>query len=333
VGAALAASACVFLTVFLPAAANAATATAELRVLTPDQVIDPGSTYVVGPETVATDPNADCNFGGAGGSGAEYSFEQPTALSLLAAAARANGSVRPISVTDEFGFALAICAIGGVDDREGTFWYLKRNHQELTVGADQEPIADGDELLIYLSPDNFPAPNPKELELLAPARARPGDPVTVTVLEHGCVTDPNTFEVSCQTLPAAGATVSGADGPATTGVDGTAEVSFGGPGRPKLTATRGADIPSNIEKICVKPDLGRCPAAEGERIFGRADADRIKGTAGPDKIRARGGRDRVDIRKGGRDRVDCGAGRDTVLVKRSDSDDRIRGNCERIRRR
>ena len=62
---------------------------------------------------------------------------------------------------------------------------------------------------MYLAPDDFPAPNPDELELVAPARAKPGEPFTVSVIEHDCVTDQVTFETSCESVPAAGARRSG----------------------------------------------------------------------------------------------------------------------------
>jgi hypothetical protein len=312
----------------VPALAGAKTVRAELRVLTPTRVLDPGTTYLTGPERVTTDPAADCNFGGAGGSGAGFELTEPTALGLLASAARANPDLRPLSVTDEFGFGLAICAIGPVDDQEGTFWYLKRNHTELSVGADQEPIANGDEFLIYLAPDNFPAPNPAELELVAPARAQPGEQFTVSVIEHGCTTDQVTFEVTCESVPAVGATVAGAGAEATTGADGTAELTVDQPGKPSLAATRGTDIPSKSLRLCVAAQLSDCPARRGERVFGTSERDKIKGTAGSDEIRSRGGDDRIDLRKGGIDRVRCGAGEDKVLVKRGDRDDEISRNCE-----
>jgi hypothetical protein len=316
----------------VPSAAGAATVQAELRVLTPTRVLDPGTTYVVGAESVTTDPNADCNFGGAGGTGASFDYPEPNALGLLAAASEADDGLRPLSLSDEFGFGIAICAIGGVDDREGTFWYLKRNHQELTVGADQEPIADGDELLIYLADDNFPEPNPAELELIAPARTTPGTPFEVSVVQHACVTDPNTFEVSCESRPAAGATVAGGGvAPVVTAEDGTAQVTAEANGRLKLAASRGADIASEALRVCVKDELDRCPKRHGERIVGSAGGERIEGTRGPDVIRGRGGADRIDVRKGDDDRVDCGRGDDIVLVKRAD-DDRLARDCERTRR-
>jgi hypothetical protein len=321
------------LSALLPAAASAkADPTAELRVLTADRALDPGTEYVLGPESVTTDPNADCNFGGAGGSGATYHYPDPVGLSLLASGADARGSLRPLSTSDEFGFGMAVCAIGGVDDGPGTFWYFKRNHRELSVGADQEPIADGDEFLVYLAPDTFPAPNVKELELLAPTRVAAGDSFEVSVVEHGCVTDPNTFVVTCSAQPAAGVTISGAGAPAMTDAAGHATLNAGDAGRLKLAATRAPEIPARVLAVCVGETLDACPRGRGERIIGRAEGDRIKGTAGPDKIRARGGADRIDLRKGAVDKVDCGAGRDTVLVKRGDHDDRLGRNCERVRR-
>jgi Ca2+-binding RTX toxin-like protein len=329
---AFAALCALFALALVPAAASAKTVRAELRVLTSDRVLDAGTTYLVGPETVQTDPQADCNFGGAGGTGAAFKFPQPTTLSLLQSASRASAKLRPLSITDEFGFGLAVCGIGAVDDREGTFWYVKRNHAELTVGADQEPIRNGDEVLIYLAPDNYPAPNPAELELVAPARAQAGEPVDVQVIEHACTTDPATFETTCASAPAAGVTVGTGTDAATTGADGSVEVEAEGK-RLKLSATRGADIPAQPLKVCVAEQLSACPAGHGEKIVGRSGKDKIKGTKGADRIRGRGGNDRIDLRKGGPDRVDCGPGKDTVLLKRGDSDDKLARSCERTRRR
>ena len=177
--------------------------------MTPDQVLDPGTTYYVDDSiTVPTTPEADC-LGAPGGSGAEFTYDDPNALSLLATAARATKSVRPLSLSDQFGFGLAICGIGGVEAGPGEFWYLKSNHEESSFGADQLTVASGDEILFYLAPDNFPAPNPAELELQAPAAANGGDSVEVSVIEHACATDQTTFEVTCTASPAAGVTISG----------------------------------------------------------------------------------------------------------------------------
>lgn len=316
-----------------PSLASAKTVTAELRVLTPTRVLDPGTSYVVGEERVRTDRAADCNFGGAGGTGASYDQQPPTALGLLAAGADADRRLSPLSISDEFGFGLAICGIGKVDDREGTFWYLKRDHRELIVGADQERIHDGDQFLVYLAPDMFPAPNPAELELRGPARARPDEAVTIRAIEHACVTDQVTFEVGCSSDPAPGVEIQAGSTTVTTGADGTARVTAAREGRLRLVGRRGTDIPSNRLELCVNDDRDACAARRGERIVGRSAPDRIKGSAGGDVIRARGGGDRIDIRGGGPDRVDCGPGKDRVLVERSERDDRLARDCERIRRR
>ncbi len=166
----------------IPASAGAATVPAKLRVLTPDTVLDPGTTYYVpGDITVPTTPQADC-FGPPGGSGAEFTYDTPNALSLLASAARTDRNVGPLALTDQFGFGLGICAIGGQEASSGSsFWYFKANHEESSLGADQVELKSGDEVLFYLAPDAFPNPNPAELELLAPAGVKAGTPFDVTV--------------------------------------------------------------------------------------------------------------------------------------------------------
>ena len=115
------------LLLLVPAAS--ATVPAKLRVLTPDRVMDPGTTYIVDEGvTVPTRPDADC-FGAPGGSGAEFTYEKPNVLSLLATAGRTTKAVAPLSLTDQFGFGLGICGVGGVQASMGeSFWYFKVNH-------------------------------------------------------------------------------------------------------------------------------------------------------------------------------------------------------------
>lgn len=318
------------------APAASATVTAHLRVLTPDKVLDPGTTYIVDEGvTVPTRPDADC-FGAPGGSGAEYTYERPNAMSLLATAGRTTKAVSPLSLTDQFEFGLGICAIGGQEARAGeSFWYFKANHEESVLGADQLNIKDGDEILFYLAPDMFPNPNPAELELDAPVRAAAGEAFTVSVVEHKCATDPNTFETSCTSGPATGVTVTGGDGDVTTGGDGTAEVVAAEPGKAILTATRGTDIPSEALATCVAPMADACPPERGIDLVGSPRGDRIKGTAGDDEIRSRGGDDNLDLRKGGADRVNCGKGKDVVRLNRKlvNSGLLIKGSCEKIKQR
>ncbi len=319
----------------IPASADAATVPAKLRVLTPDTVLDPGTTYYVPDDiTVPTTPKADC-FGPPGGSGAEFTYERPNALSLLASAARTDRRVGPLALTDQFGFGLGICGIGGEEASSGSsFWYFKINHEESSLGADQVELRRRDEVLFYLAPDAFPSPNPAELELRAPAGVKAGTPFDVTVLEHKCVTDQDTFETTCAGTPASGVTVSGADDAATTGADGSATLVADEVGVVQLAATRGTDIPSEVLETCVGPESNSCPRQRGKRIVGSPKGDRIKGTSGRDEIRSRGGDDRIDVRKGGADTVNCGAGRDVVRIKRATAGDGlvIKGSCEKVRR-
>ena len=321
------------LLLLVPAAS--ATVPAKLRVLTPDRVMDPGTTYIVDEGvTVPTRPDADC-FGAPGGSGAEFTYEKPNVLSLLATAGRTTKAVAPLSLTDQFGFGLGICGVGGVQASMGeSFWYFKVNHTEATVGADQLEIKPGDEVLFYLAPDAFPNPNPAELELVAPARAAAGTPFSVSVLEHACVTQSSPpFATECTSGPASGVTISGGDSAATTGQDGTAQLAVAAPGEAQLTASRATDIPSETLATCVATALEECPATRGSRIVGSPQGDSIKGTAGIDSIRSRGGDDKVNVRQGGADTVNCGKGRDTVRVKRNGDAPKIKGSCERIKRK
>ena len=317
--------------------AASATVTAKLRVLTPDRVLDPGTTYIVD-ETISvpTRPDADC-FGAPGGSGAQATYDTANALTLLATAGRTTKTVAPLSLTDQFGFGLGICGIGGVHARMGeSFWYLKANHEEASVGADQLEVRDGDEVLFYLAPDAFPNPNPAELELTAPPRAKAGEPFSVSVVEHRCVTESSPpFATTCSSGPAAGVTITGGDSPATTGPDGSAQIAVGAPtGEARIGASRAGDIASETLATCVGEALDDCPAKRGIRLVGSPQGDRIKGTKGADSIRSRGGDDKIDLRQGGADALNCGKGRDTVKIKRLGSDALvIKGSCERIKRR
>ena len=320
------------LLVLAPAAS--ATVTAHLRVLTPDRVLDPGTTYIVDEGvTVPTRADADC-FGPPGGSGAEYTYEKPNALSLLATAGRTTKPVAPLALTDQFEFGLGICGIGGQEAKSGeSFWYFKANHEESTLGADQLEISDGDEILFYLAPDNFPNPNPAELELEAPARVITRKPFELSVIEHKCTTNQASFETTCTSGPAAGVTVSGIDSPATTGADGTAEVTISDLGVATLTATRGTDIPSEPLTTCVDETASVCPPVRGIDLVGSPEGDKIKGTKGDDTIRSRGGDDNLDLRQGGTDHVNCGKGKDLVRLTRRFTNDQvvIRGSCEKVK--
>ncbi len=108
----------------LSAGAAQASTTAELRVLTPSGVLDSGTNYVIeDPITVSTSPDADC-FGEPGGSGADYELVTPNALGLLATGGLANRKLRPLGLTDQFGFGLGLCDVGKAEAESDSFWYL-----------------------------------------------------------------------------------------------------------------------------------------------------------------------------------------------------------------
>ena len=312
-----------------PAAASADDVVAQLRVLTPTDALEPGASYVTGTESLRTDPHARCFVGGVGGSGERVRMPGATALGLVRSALDWNGDLGPISTTDEFGFGLGVCGIGGKRGNEDRYWSLAVNHADPAASGDQVSVDDGDTVLWYLT--GFPPP--PELEIAAwPAGATPGS-VQVSVVKHECTTGPPPdFEVTCATTPAEGAGISGGDGPAATDAGGEATVSVSN-GSVELQATLGGDIPSNVAPVCVSDQAGKCPAPadpHGQTIYGRDRGDDFAGTAGWDRIKAGGGDDEIDLTDGGSDRVNCGAGHDRVTVNPGDDDDRVGGNCEKV---
>jgi hypothetical protein len=70
--------------------------------------------------------------------------------------------------------------------------------------------------------------------------------------------------------------------------------------------------------------------AGNDCLFGDGGADRIVGGAGSDRISGGAGNDVIRAKDGTRDVIRCGAGRDTVVADRSD---KVRKDCERVRRR
>jgi hypothetical protein len=70
-------------------------------------------------------------------------------------------------------------------------------------------------------------------------------------------------------------------------------------------------------------------AGTAATVKGTNHADVLSGTLRPDRISARGGNDRVAAQQGGRDRVRCGRGWDTVTASRND---RVAADCEVVSR-
>ncbi len=257
-------------------------------------------------------------------SGASYPQSTPTMLSAIVEASEVVPTLQPVRISDadyQSFNALSVCQIN-VKTPPG-FFFLKSNHQGLTVGSDLFTVVGGEDLIAYRTPPDFTAD--EELELTAPTRTAPGVPVTVTVRSYTGTIQPR-----------AGATVSGGTTPAVTDASGRATVAFATPGQYTLVAKGDYnDIPSQSLSVCVATDpTTACPSERGRQILGSDDAEGIKGTDGPDlirprggndKVKARGGADRIVSKGGGADFVNCGGGKD--VVKR-DGKDRLAKNCE-----
>jgi hypothetical protein len=198
-------------------------------------------TLQTGTTKVPTSPKATCLGKGSGGSGKKVTVRGPTALGLLAQAARSNAALRPLLVTDAFEseFGDGVCGVGGDKATKKMSWYLKVNHKDPELGGDSVKLKKGDEVLWALAP--YPYPN--ELALEAPTEATPGVPFAVRVFS---------YNDAGKRKPAAGATIPGAVAP--TASDGRATVVVTGP--TELVARHGKDIPSNGVAVCV---LGACP--------------------------------------------------------------------------
>ena len=66
-----------------------------------------------------------------------------------------------------------------------------------------------------------------------------------------------------------------------------------------------------------------------DRLLGGGGRDRLRGGPGRNRYSAGAGADRVFARNNKRDRIRCGKGRDRVVA---DQNDRVTGDCERVRR-
>src|SRR5918995_546143 len=227
-GLVLACAAAIVLCIPAVAGAKPKTVAANLRVVGPAGQTLARQIQYTGTAKVPTDPGAECFGEGTGGSGSEVK----------------------LSVANAFDFGLGVCGIGGFQAQGSASWYLKQNHAGAQVGGDQLPVSKGDEILWYLAP-SFPYPD--ELVLEAPDVAEPGSDVAVEVAGYA---DDGARS------PVAGATVSGGSGAATTDAQGTATVSVGS-GDVTLRATRGADIPSNEESVCVAESASECSPQQG----------------------------------------------------------------------
>jgi hypothetical protein len=252
---------------------------------------------------------------GCKGSGQVKTVPGATALGLLWSASQVSKAFRPLAISDEYQFGLFVCGVGKYNGGDTAYWLYKADHKTPEVGADQLPLGKRSEILWYFSDTVANVNTGDELSLVAPADARPGRTVTVTVYS---------YDAAGMRSPAAGASVAGE----TTDAQGKARIDVAGQGNVRLRATRGADIPSGYSYVCVSKS-GHCAAHRGVPITGSQGPDTIKGTAAADTIDAGAGDDVISVRRKGTDRVRCGKGHDRVKADRAD---RIAHDCEVVKR-
>jgi hypothetical protein len=126
-------------------------------------------------------------------------------------------------------------------------WINNRAAQEGICGASSE-LQSGDEVLFFVDRCEFDpvargcANAPVlPLGLRVPRTVRPGVPFAATVVEYAATGAPS---------PAAGATVSGGDAPATTNAGGVASATVGAAGERRLRATKPGRARSAHEVVC-----------------------------------------------------------------------------------
>jgi hypothetical protein len=252
-----------------------------------------------------------------------YKLGSANALGALVDAERLVRALKPVLITDafyeDFG-SMGVCGIGGKkapfvpfdpeDPQPTPYWYLAHDHAGATTGPDQIQLSPGADVLYYLTKGTEPG-SPDQLALDVPRAVKNVKPFKVTVYAY----DAGTGKRS----PAAGASVGGE----TTNAAGKATITPAGDGAITLRATRGDDVPSSRERVCV----GDQCSPKGELILGSPKADKIKGTGRSDRIKAGGGNDRVEAGDGVGDAINCGPGKKDVAIV--DRTDRAR-KCEKV---
>ena len=295
-----------------PAVADAVTT--KLRVEADGHDIGPGFRYVH--DSVSYETSTAC-----GGTGKSYTIDGPSALGLLIQAADFTRALRPVQISDEFDFAKFVCGVGGYEGTQTAYWLYKVDHVAAEIGGDQFPIdRSHQEVLWYFV--NGSSNSGDELELtLSDNVVKAGTPVEVTV---------RAYDENGKASPAAGVALRGA-GDVMTDANGEATLVFDA-GRPFIRGVRDPDIQTDTLHLCVWEDS----ASECDRwltgwTVGTKGDDRIRGGENPERIAGRAGDDRINSRHdGAADSVRCGRGDD---VARVDKRDRVRGNCETVRRK
>jgi|SRR5881394_725413 len=235
-------AACALAFVLLVSPAAAAKVPAQLRVVGGGGKVLTEQALKTGTTSVPTSPKATCFGKGTAGSGKSATIKGATALGLLGQAAKSTSALKPLLLTDAFDFGLGICGVGGYKATAKLSWYLKVNHKNPELGGDAVKLQAGDEVLWALEA----YPYPKELSLVTPFSAHPGEPFQVSVFS---------YDDKGKRRPAGGAAVTGASGP--TDAAGHAMVTLSE--ATALVARRGKDIPSNSGTVVMCDESGACP--------------------------------------------------------------------------
>ncbi len=277
-------------TMSMASVAEAKTIPAELRVVDSDGTVLAEQTQYTSKEgvEVRTDRKADCFGDGTGGSGQKVDVPGGSALAQLVDGGRADRDLRPLSVSDNFDFGLALCGIGEAVSPQTGYFYLKTNHVASQTGGDLTEVGRGDEVLWYLIED-FNDPIPDELELTAPIHRQVG---------RGRVREGRLLRRRRDEVPGRGR-----DGDRCRRADRRRREDDGLAAADvlELTATREGSIPSNEEAVCTtKP--AQCPAGYTATIAGTGGDDKVATGRDAETVLAGGGDDRISAQRRGRPR-------------------------------
>jgi hypothetical protein len=140
----------------------------------------------------------------------------------------------------------------------GGSWSFYVNGRFVNDPACTAAVKDNDKVLAFWSRAYASAGYDEPVLLDAPATLIPGQATAVTVRESSSYFGPTGFDPGVTTItPSSGATVSGGSAPATTGADGTAQVTV--PGGPyTLVATKDNRAPARIAGCATTGSDGFC---------------------------------------------------------------------------
>jgi hypothetical protein len=200
-------------------------------------------------------------------------IQAPTTVDTAASASKPGGAACTGAVPataletavagDWDGPSYAVTRIKGEDHpivSGGSSWAVYVNGKFINDTACDHPLADGDKVLFWWS-DAFASEGYDEPVLLdAPTTATPGQPFTVTATQADTTFDSNYVGTTALT-PSAGATISGGTATATTGAEGTAQVTVNG-GPYTLVVTKGNRAPARISGCATNGSDGLCGSAK-----------------------------------------------------------------------